>query len=89
MTNFERWKETLTPEKLVEMLRSDWDTANAEEFLAWANAPAEVRWNDGKAGDEAKETPKPRKADFATDVEYAVALIDYQLKEIARANAPA
>lgn len=40
-TNFERWKETLTPEKLVEMLRSDWDTANAEEFLAWANAPVE------------------------------------------------
>ena len=40
MTNFEKWKETLTPEKLVEMLRSDWDTANAEEFLAWANAPA-------------------------------------------------
>ena len=40
MTNFEKWKEDLTPEKLVEMLRSDWDTANAEEFLAWANAPA-------------------------------------------------
>ena len=41
MTNFEQWKETLTPEKLVEMLRSDWDTANTEEFLAWANAKAE------------------------------------------------
>lgn len=49
MTNFERWKETLTPEKLVEMLRSDWDTANAEEFLAWANAPAE---DDNDDGDE-------------------------------------
>ena len=45
---------------------------------------AEVRGNGGKASDEAKETPKPRKADFATDEEYADALIAYRLKEIAK-----
>ena len=36
MTNWEKWKEELTPEEFVEMLQRDWDTTNSEEFLAWA-----------------------------------------------------
>ena len=44
MTNWEKWKEELTPEEFIEMLRRDWDTTNSEEFLEWAHS--EVKENE-------------------------------------------
>lgn len=72
MTNFEQWKAELTPEKLVEMLRSDWDTANEEEFLAWANAKAE-----GGMGYEALAKKATERLDKMTDEELNKDFRDY------------
>ena len=44
MTNWEKWKEELTPEEFIEMLQRDWDTTNSEEFLEWAYS--EVKENE-------------------------------------------
>ena len=58
-TNFDKWKEELKPEDIVDMLLQDWDlidkirrdwaATNSEQFLAWANAEAE---DDNDDGDE-------------------------------------
>ena len=46
MTNFDKWKEELTPEEFVDILQRDWDTSNSDEFIEWANSEAEEDKNE-------------------------------------------